>query len=817
LAISADMAVFYLYTDKEFVIQDSELILGPEGGPDASLSLDVGVRMSSRLSSYWLDGGTCQLDYENGELGDVVVDTSQSDADNDISLIMNLYQTNYTALRHLGWQAMLGATSRTDSSVLSVKCLSDVAVYIFHVFPVHFSMTVRKEFEFQSSYDEDISRRMDESAVFMQGNETFLTSFLQPAMVLDSYSPEQVAFNIHNEALPNRITTELPVKAFNVVIPDITYHISTTNNRSDSVFHNSLLSFSSLGGDFQFIDTDSSGNSYFNFNFNKTFSFDCAEDDSSVGGVSQCRLLDAMKIGDMFEDFRAGALNVNATTNDENVLVGLLGNYHFVKGRKSNQTIPFEYRTGDFHRHLQEKVTPRDPDVSRGDECTDVNGDDYYDSLVCLVVEKGFILSYLNVSDENGVISITQAVTAWAVQGGLAFTSDIHSTVRGGYIGVVNVSASDDYRNASLIAQFSKDYVNRVYTNAFVSWELQDLGHRGDVNYWVKYVESFDNENNFTSSGNIVYGDNSYKILALQNMNMYSQFYFMDFIAVGRYGSFDDQNADFGNCWLALDHSNFNIDHQLKATATGNVSSIVNGNVGDILLNSVVVNDKGRQMVLTDNQVTWALNNDRPVDSTISARSLLQMHKIWYDIFWDGDGQLVFTDQHYDATAVARYSDGSENLFVRGNGRYSGYAYDFGGTFENNWKLRLDSSEYRVDGHVKGSATGLIGCEVLEGGNSGDILLNSVVVNDKGRQMVLTDNQVTWALNNDRPVDSIISARSLLQMHKIWYDIFWDGDGQLVFTDQHYDAKAVARYSDGSELLVVNGTGRYETVSGTDW
>ena len=83
--------------------------------------------------------------------------------------------------------------------------------------------------------------------------------------------------------------------------------------------------------------------------------------------------------------------------------------------------------------------------------------------------------------------------------------------------------------------------------------------------------------------------------------------------------------------------------------------------------------------------------------------------------------------------------------------------------------------------------------------------------------MVLTDNQVTWALNNDRPVDSTISARSLLQMHKIWYDIFWDGDGQLVFTDQHYDAKAVARYSDGSELLVVNGTGRYETVSGTDW
>ena len=84
------------------------------------------------------------------------------------------------------------------------------------------------------------------------------------------------------------------------------------------------------------------------------------------------------------------------------------------------------------------------------------------------------------------------------------FVSDMHASARGGHLALINATASDDYRNASIIARYSKDSIDKVFTNVFLEYDVRDEGREGDINYFINFIESFKTSNKITSLGKVL-------------------------------------------------------------------------------------------------------------------------------------------------------------------------------------------------------------------------------------------------------------------------------------------------------------------------
>ena len=152
-----------------------------------------------------------------------------------------------------------------------------------------------------------------------------------------------------------------------------------------------------------------------------------------------------------------------------------------------------------------------------------------------------------------------------------------------------------------------------------------------------------------------------------------------------------------------------------------------------------------------------------------------------------------------------------ERVFASAIGRYSGRSYlDWWGTVED--------STIRENTFQIGKLTGEVRFLVLEGGAEGDVGVRSALFGEDAKEIIGTDNLVKWeSASGSWLGDGSISGRSRLKMDESLYAMFWDGGVKLVYGDQLYDVEGVARYSDGRELVYMNGTGAYEILSSTHW
>lgn len=525
-----DMIV-YNFSDKHFAVHNAKLTL--EGDDvDAALGASASMKLTSLFHSYDVSNGHCQLFYADGEnslrpIGDIHgnIDRVRRYSD-EVKLSFTLTNTEYTQLRRLLWDVYAGGSPQNKAKV---ECSAMGTVHFFHTIPV--SLTVKPSFELlgpnQMYFSDKFNLENPEG-----GNsliQTLKNAFdaIQDTVKVEHVNQKQVKFSLSKQFENVMDAAPFPVSSFVVSIPELSYDLSTLEDNQ----HTRLL-LSNVPSDVNLVSQESS--------LVSTFSLSCAEfdgggdgtGDMAAGGES-CTLVDSLHLDRVLKNLREGQLHMTASSRSPNFISGIVGAEHYISGHKYQP----ENAVADRGRYLGEMISPSDPDVSdSGVDCIAVDGDNVYDSVLCLNVAKGFVKTYLDVSDEDGVMSVMQGVTAWALEGGVAFTTDIATSARGGYVALMNVSASEDYRNASMLFSYADNGEEKVYTNVFTEWETVDGGKEADVHYYIQFNESFDVPGGFLSWGDFSYDSSQYDLHINQNVDMNHASYEMSLYGAGGYG-----------------------------------------------------------------------------------------------------------------------------------------------------------------------------------------------------------------------------------------------------------------------------------------
>jgi hypothetical protein len=521
-----DMIV-YNYSDKHFEVQKAQLLFEAEG-VDAALRASANMKLTSLFHSYGVENGYCQLLYSDDDktlrpVSDVYGTVNHvNDGTDDVKLSFELKNTEYTLLRRLLWDMYAGSSKHRAK----VDCSATGTVKIFHILPL--SLTVKPTFTlfgpntmfFSDKFDlEDPEKERSIVKVVTNAFET-----LQESVKMESTSAQNIQFSLNKQFENFAEYLPFPVQSFIMSLPELSYDLSTLESQQ----HTHLL-LSNTPSD---IDLTSQSSPLLT-----TFSLRCAAGDGEAKIEDPgCTLIDAVHLDTFYEDLKSGRLFVTAFSNRPNFISGILGEEHYVSGHKYDpaaDAVNAEARG----RQLTEMVSPRDPDVSdSGVGCIAVDGDNVYESVLCLNVKKGFVMTYLDVYDEEGVMSVMQGVTSWALEGGFAFTTDVAASARGGYVALMNVSASEDYRNASMLFSYADNGDEKIYTNVFTEWEVGNGGKDADVHYYVQFNESFNTPGAFTTWGDFSYDSNQYSLHANHDVDMNSAKYSMNLYGAGGYG-----------------------------------------------------------------------------------------------------------------------------------------------------------------------------------------------------------------------------------------------------------------------------------------
>lgn len=525
LTAFTDMIV-YNFSNKHFEVKKAQLVLKGDNF-DAALRASANMKMTSLFHSYGVENGYCQLLYSDDEktlrpVGDVHGTVNRMNDDTDeVMLSFELKNTEYSLLRRLLWDMYAGSSK----SRAKVDCSAMGTVNIFHVLPVSF--TVKPSFTlfgpnimfFSDQFDMEDPEK-ERSIVKMMTN-AFET--LQESVKLETTSAQTVRFSLNKEFENFADMLPFPVRSFIVSLPELSYSLSTLESQENTHL---LLSNSPSDIDLAYQVTP----------LLTTFSLRCAVGDGrNTENADKCTLVDSLHADKFYEDLKSGHLHMTATSNNPNFITGIIGENHYVSGHKysPNAEAASESRT----RQLSTMVSPRDPDVSdSGVDCIAVDGDNVYDSVLCLNVKKGFMMTYLDVYDEDGVMSVMQGVTSWALEGGVAFTTDVSASARGGYMASMNASASEDFKNASILFSYMDNGDEKIYTNVFAEWEVANGGKEADVHYFVQFNESFNTPGAFTTWGDFSYENNQYSLHANHDMDMNSAKYTMNLFGAGGYG-----------------------------------------------------------------------------------------------------------------------------------------------------------------------------------------------------------------------------------------------------------------------------------------
>ena len=746
--------VIYLYSDKDFRIESSALKLESETA-DAEMEMLAHVNLNSYLHSFNVKGGECEY-YCTDSLGEKNLVTTvfghvnkRSREKNLVEASFLLKDTNFVKLRRFLWDFHTG-----EETISSVSCASRVSVNIFKAIEINLDITTSGVLDNKLIFHDEFASTVDEQqSLFDILGKTY--SFFSETFTLEDFTDTSMTVKASN-AISAIQNFPFPIKSFVVHVPELSYKLNTVGKYEDL---DSTLVLSSSSCSMELGEAAEGADAPF-LSF-LTAQCSSVASDGKVIETQSCSLFNALHAEKWYDELKKGIIFVEANSTKHNFISKVLGENHFL----SASAYPVDNR-----RRLQnDQLSPRDPDVSEGSECILVDGDNVYDSVACYVVEKGFTKTYLDIYDEDGAVGIFKGTTGWAVTGGFAFDSQYVAMLRGNYVAQGNMTASEDFRNASMLVVYSEDAVEKVRTNAFTTWETSSRGGpSADVSYSIRFEEYFENPGNFNSSGSFSFGDGQYVLHGKQDVNMNGADWQGYGFAEGQYG------GGAFNWLFSVDSSEFFVDNQLEGTMTALLSTDIatDGEAGDVVVQCNVLDGSNDEELYTNNLFKWGSNTKWQEDGNIIADSLFRC----VDVDWDIHDYLKYGANKYVSEILHLEKSGSERLYGIANGTFSGGW--------NSWQFTVGYSELRVQGDEKGTATMLLSSDVYNGGSTGDIVLEADAKNEYSENILQTFNEGSWSSDSGSWSDTgNIALLSVMQIEGVTN---WNSDNKFVFDNGKY-------------------------------
>jgi hypothetical protein len=332
-----------------------------------------------------------------------------------------------------------------------------------------------------------------------------------------------------NLLLPIVENPSLKIKSFVVQIPRLAYSLETVDGDRPTT-----LLISNSPTEVELFDTSHP-------EINSVVSLDCIS--LSAGDTSQCSLLNGLNFEKFVDNLRSGRLSLRADSTPEyaagergNFLTNLLGLSHSLTVQPISLSESRRLTRSSSTVHTSDLVSPRDSRLTEASDCFVMTADSVYESLICSDVDKGFTMISFDLVDESGEIATIKSVTSWTPAGEFAFASDFEAHFRGGYLFTANASASNEFKNASLLLDYYESSNHPLHGNAFSSWSFPTASSQGNIAYSIHFAEAIGSSGDLISGGEVSYGNNNYHAQFAQTIALTHLNYNSTMTGSGRYG-----------------------------------------------------------------------------------------------------------------------------------------------------------------------------------------------------------------------------------------------------------------------------------------
>jgi hypothetical protein len=702
LMLSLADIFYYIYENKQFDVGKANLNLDSSNS-DAQLTLDANLPLASYLHSYAIRDGHCRLFYSEGShadpklVGDIFARvnkpsiTTNAETLSQVEVVFDLQNTNFPQFRRLLWDLQFGGA---DGAKFNIDCSASITITLYRLIPLnlrslsfalsHFSDEVQLSDVSTDDENPSISSKLSflsnlrRSVTSVYETVTDLTS--KTTAEVQSTSSSRIAIGL-NQQLPTVETpsASLNLKSFSVQIPRMAYTLETVGE--DDV--PTTLLISNTPSEVELFDTTQP-------ELDTVISLDCV---SLSDESPECSLLNGLNFEEFVNGLRSGRVSLRADSTPDyaagqrgNFLTNFLGPRHAFAMQPVRSSDDRRLKHSSVKAQSSDLVSPRDPTLTQGSDCYLVTADSVSESLICWEVEKGFSMMYFEVVDESGAIATVKSTTSWTPSGEFAFATDFSANFRGGYSFTANVSASNAFKNASVLFNYYEHSDRLVHGNAFTSWSFPNQGSEGDLFYSLRLSEDFGSFGDLETEGALTYGDNAYHAKLVQDVSLDQFKYNMTAEGSGRYGGswthwwVDDCFSSFFllDCFSfsrfgSLDSSYLLVDGKIKTTVTGLVSSAVpsTGTSGDLVLNMDARSGSGVNQLSTSNHALWDSRSSWTKEGTLMLNSSF-LYLEGTDVNWNSKGAMYYRDNAY-AIAVKNYDlNALENFFCHGKGGYGG-------------------------------------------------------------------------------------------------------------------------------------------------
>lgn len=499
LVLSIADIVYYLWQIKHSHLEKATMKLDPVES-DAQLALNSKFLYTSYLHSFDVYDGHCRMLYSERThassklVGDIFAKVKKPPVTADAHLsqsqiIFDLQNTNYAQVRLLFWDLHFGGTK---GSTLDVDCSATIALTLYRFLPFTFHLSFARSLALGDEPSErrkltphSTLRRFIDSVA-----QTLSDIYLTTSFEILSTSPSQITVAVHKELPP--IETALyfrHMKSFIVQIPSLAFSIDTVdgNVTSTLLISNTLIELEILNASA--------------LNAKTVLSLNCVPLSSA-----NCSLLTGLNLEKFFNDLRFGRIFLQADSSPDYAL-GVRGNF-------------LSNFLGQRHRiQVQPALTNHHgtADLSDGANCYLATVDSAMESLMCVEVDKGFLM-YLQIADDSGVIATVKSFNSRETFGQLAFDADFEAYFRGGYSVIANLSTSMDFKNASTVFGFYENSRRLLHGNTFTSWSFNNSRSFGDLFMTLNIVDDTATRDELVTEWLFRYGDNKYHMKLLQHV-----------------------------------------------------------------------------------------------------------------------------------------------------------------------------------------------------------------------------------------------------------------------------------------------------------
>jgi hypothetical protein len=848
LVLSLADIFYYAYQRKQFDVEKAVLNLDSSSS-DAQLILDAELPLTSYLHSYAVRDGHCRLFYTESIqsspklVGEIFASvkkpslTSEPGQVTPVLVIFDLQNTDFSQFRHLLWDFYFGGS---DGAKFNIDCSASITITLYRLIPLdlkqlsfaipHFSEEVELTHnentdpqsesnpqpgdgelpdtpvpvpedpnDSKSSSLSDIHRSV---AAIMQ-SVSDLSSNAKVEVISTSTSRLDIGLNQQLPVMENP-PSSVNIKSFSVQIPRVAYSLETV----DENFPSTLL-ISNSPTEVEFFDTAQP-------ELKTIVSLDCislaADEDPN------CSLLNGLNLEEVVDGLGSGQLSLRADSTPDyaggqrsNFLTNFFGPLHSLTMEPITPSEARRLKSTTSTMSSSDLVSPRDPDLTDDSGCYLVTADSASESLICSTVDKGFSMMYLTVLDASGALATINSVTSWAPLNEFAFATDFEAIFRGGYSLTANVSASADFKNASLLFNYFENADCFLHGNAFTSWSFPNLGSQGNLFYSLNFFEEFGNWGALATEGMLTYGDNNYQVKLAQDVALNQLKYNLTAEGVGRYGGSWTQ-------WFAsLDSSHLIIDGMIKSTVRGLLSSSVSstGTHGDLVLNVNALSGGGGNQLTTSNHANWDSMSIWNKEGTLNLNSSL-MFLDGTDVNWNSLSALSYQDNGYIFSVTNFNLNALENFNCHGNGGYGGnllrwfVSFFFSLPHLNCRWLTVDQSELWLNQNYQGDLVASLSSDLPNGGSDGDIHWYTLVRDEVSTDVMDFNTSLGWSTEGGWGSDgkTVINSKFLIS------DYDWDVHQSAEYGANRFSFELWNHNRRGNELGFVSGFGRY---GGKDW